>query len=518
MFETELKITLDAAGEARLRRHPALAGLRAAPRRTQRLVSTYFDTGGHALAAAGISLRLRRAGRRWVQTVKRREGAVAAGGFFSHLEIERPAPGGRLALAGPDPQGVYAAIAEAAAGEPLAPVFETRVRRTVERLAPPGGGLVELAVDVGEILAGAARAPIREAELELVEGEVGAVYELARLLFPDGPVRFAELHKAARGYRLARGEPAEPPAAARRAGTPAYDAGATVETVARDVMRDCLGQIAANMAVVADGTDIEGPHQLRVGLRRLRTAFAIFGPSLGDAALTPLSAEARRLGQAVGTLRDSDVLIEEVVAGTAALGLDAAAGAALTGALAARREGVREEVRTVLAAPDAVGFLFDLGRLIEGRGWLEPGDWSQSTRLAAPIGEVAPAILDKRHAKAMKRGRRIETLDAEELHALRKELKKLRYAVDALGLIFPGRKVGPYLEALKELQDSFGSLNDAAMAAAALAGPEAPGARDPAAQRGAGWVLGALAVRAGADRPRLIKRWRKLAKARPFWS
>jgi len=134
MTETELKITLDAAGAARLRRHPDLAALRAAPRRTERLVSIYVDTEGHALDRAGIALRLRRISRRWVQTVK--SGRTAGGaGLYAQDEDERPAPGGRLVLDGPDPTGVYASIAAAAGDAPLAPVFETRVARLSERLA-----------------------------------------------------------------------------------------------------------------------------------------------------------------------------------------------------------------------------------------------------------------------------------------------------------------------------------------------------------------------------------------------
>jgi hypothetical protein len=74
-----------------------------------------------------------------------------------------------------------------------------------------------------------------------------------------------------------------------------------------------------------------------------------------------------------------------------------------------------------------------------------------------------------------------------------------------------------YLRALKELQDSFGSLNDAVMAEEALTGPDAPGAGDPAAQRGLGWTLGALAVTVADDRPKLFEHWDRLAAARPFW-
>ena len=150
MIETELKITLDAAALARLRRHPALAGMRAAPRRTETLVSIYYDTADQALAAAGVALRLRRVGRHWVQTVKRKNGRAGGSGLFANDETECPAPGGRLALRGPDPDGALAAVAEAAAGAPLSPVFETRVERTTERLRTPDGSEVEVALDRGE--------------------------------------------------------------------------------------------------------------------------------------------------------------------------------------------------------------------------------------------------------------------------------------------------------------------------------------------------------------------------------
>jgi inorganic triphosphatase YgiF len=510
--ETELKITVDAARLAALRRHPELALRRITPRRSAALVSVYYDTPGHALAAAGIGLRLRRAGRRWVQTIKRGRGGF---GLFANAEVEVPAPGGRLVLEGPDPEGLLAAIAEAAGGAPLSPVFETRVRRVTERLRAPGGAEVELALDAGEIVAGDAHLPIHEVELELKAGDVGGLYELARLLFPTGPVQFSAINKAARGYRLARGE-AEPAPAARNAGTPAFAAGTTVEAVARDVFRDCFAQIAANMALVAGSDAPEGPHQLRVGLRRLRAAVLVFRDSLGAEALRPLSEEARRLGGIVGPLRDLDVLIG-VVADAAALGLDDGAREALIAALDAHRGAVRKRVRRALAAPAAVGFLFDLGRLIEGRGWLAPADYAQSARLATPIGEIAADLLDARLARVTRRGRRIRALDPEGLHALRKQRKKLRYAADLLAPIVPGKRVARYLRALRTLQDGFGSLNDAAMAASWLSGPGAPATDAPAVQRAAGWVLGSLAVRTAHDRPRLFEHWDALARAKPFW-
>lgn len=506
---------LDRETETRLRRHAALKDLRLTPRRTETLLSVYYDTPDHALASLGIALRLRRAGRRWVQTIKRRRGS--GHGFFTSLEVECPAPGGRLVLDGSDPEGVLAAIDAATGGVALSPVFETRVRRTIERLGAPGGGEVELAIDAGEIRAGEAVTPIREAELELVSGDAGDLYRIARRLFSRGPVRFSLENKSARGYRLARGEP-DPSALPRNASVPDYAASASVETVARDIFRDCLAQIAQNMVVVADSDDAEGPHQLRVGLRRLRTAFGVFGPSLGKDALTPLSDEAQRLGKVVGSLRDIDVLIGEVVAEAAGTGLDAEARDALRGALETRRTRLRQDVRRALAGPEAAGFLFDLGGMVEGRGFLAPSDYSQTERLAAPVGSRAGALLDARLRDVRKRGRRIRKLDTDALHELRKDLKKLRYAADIFAPIFPGTRVAAYIRELKSLQDSFGHLNDAAMAAEALTGTDAPGRSDPAVQRGVGWILGTLAVRTEDDRPELFARWDRLRAARPFWS
>lgn len=493
MIECELKLSLDAAALARLKRHPALVAHRTEARRTETLVSVYYDTPDHALAAAGVSLRLRRNGRSWVQTIKRRNGSAAAAGLFSNRETEVPAPGGRLILEGPDPDGALAAVTEASGDAPLSPVFETCIRRVVERLSAPDGGEVELALDEGEVRAGEAATPIREAEFELKSGSIESLYTLARLLFDKGPVRFATLNKAAQGYRLARGE-AAPKTGARNAGTLAIDAKATVETVARDVFRDCLGQIADNMAIVAESAIVEGPHQLRVGLRRLRTAFGVFGPTLGKDAMAPLNNAARDLGQLVGRLRDADVLISDVVEPAARHGLDSSAMSALVAALEARRELVRAEVRAALASPASLGFLFDLGLFIEGRGWLAPADYGQTERLAQPIGEVAHALLEKRHRTVRKAGKGIRELDTEALHDLRKELKKLRYSVDMFGALYSADRVSPYLKTLKELQDAFGSLNDAAMAHEQLLAPHDPAPADAPAQRGIGWVLGTLAI------------------------
>ncbi|TMG91094.1 MAG: CYTH domain-containing protein, partial [Betaproteobacteria bacterium] len=68
--EVELKLTIDPASLARVREHPALAAVLSGRARTSKDVSTYYDTRSGELRKAGVALRMRRSGHRWLQTVK----------------------------------------------------------------------------------------------------------------------------------------------------------------------------------------------------------------------------------------------------------------------------------------------------------------------------------------------------------------------------------------------------------------------------------------------------------------
>ena len=94
MSEIELKFLIDEQAPRQLRARVKALKLAKATPKTRTLRSVYFDTPEHALKKAGISLRLRRDGRHWTQTVK--TSAQPHGGLSQVGEIENPAPGGRL--------------------------------------------------------------------------------------------------------------------------------------------------------------------------------------------------------------------------------------------------------------------------------------------------------------------------------------------------------------------------------------------------------------------------------------
>ena len=177
MHEIELKFQVPP--DRRRSVDAAVAGRAAAPR--TRLQAAYFDTASRALARAGLALRIRREGRRWVQTLKglgddgitRAEHNVVL--TASH-QADWPADPARHAGTA---VGERLAAVLHEAGEPLSLVFRTDILRRTRRVRTPRG-TVELAFDDGHINAGGQRLAVCELEIELVSGSPLAVIETAR--------------------------------------------------------------------------------------------------------------------------------------------------------------------------------------------------------------------------------------------------------------------------------------------------------------------------------------------------
>jgi len=514
MSETELKFILDNEMSSTIWARVKSQKLGTGRPVTKTLRSIYFDTAEHRLREAGIALRLRRDGRKWVRTVK--IGRQLHGGLSQAAELETPAPGGRLSLDTIPDEAVRAEVLRCVDGQTLAPVCETVIKRSSRELKLANGTRAELAVDAGQIRAGGRTAELHEVEIELLEGSPTGLFDMAQMLFPDGGLRFSRLSKSARGYLLAEKGWIEPPCAPRNAAAVAFETGEIAEQAARDILRECLDQIASNYRAVRELDEAEGPHQLRVGLRRLRSVFSAYGPVLKSQEMSRLGEEARWLGQEVGSLRDLDVVADDIVRREAALHPDEKGLVDLADALSQRGAERRGVLRKLIAGPRAQKFLLDLARFTETRGWLVPEDFDQTRRLAMPVAELSDQSLAKCWKKVARRAHDLETLTVEERHELRKALKKLRYATEFFSPLYPEKRVGPFLRHLKKLQEVFGDLNDAATVRDMLSGDNAP-AGAAAMHRAIGWVTGASQARAELGWSGAKALWRDLEDARPFW-
>ncbi|MEM7742979.1 MAG: CYTH and CHAD domain-containing protein [Pseudomonadota bacterium] len=513
MREIELKLELDEAQEKRLRAAPALKARGMGRARSEVLHSVYYDTDDQQLRASGIALRVRKAGRHWIQTVKRSNGPMLQG-LSMPLEDECKVPGGKIHPERITDDDLRERVI-GAAREGLVPVVETRFRRTRRNLALPGGGSAELAIDVGEVIGGGNTAPLIEAEIELQDGAQAGLYALASELIDRGPVRFSSVSKSERALALLNGGIHPPPL--RKARPVAVDPGDTIEASAIAILSEGLAHYMPNVALLIESPDTAGPHQVRVSLRRLRSALTALRPVFGSGAVAPWNDIARTLGAEVGAMRDLDVLIEEMIRPIAEENPGETGFRPLLTALENRRNAVRDHVRAHMAGPEVTRWGLAFAAFLAGRGWLDQHDHSQTSRLAQPTGAFARSVLDKRWKRVAAYGRQMQTLSIEARHEMRKELKKLRYMIEAFRGLYDPVALGGFLRQIKDLQTYFGALNDAAMAEAVLTAPDAPGVGDGAASRAAGRLLGRLEAEAERLWPEASTGWDKLAKMRRFW-
>ncbi len=420
----------------------------------QRILSTYFDTGKHALRHAGISLRVRRIGGGWRQTVKL--DTDVHGGVSNPTEIETPVPGKKPQLDLIADRKVRKKLRKLVGKKKLKPLFRTDVLRTTH-LIKSSDSEVELALDGGSIEAKNGMAAICEAELELKRGDAVDLLEVAQHLFSDVPFGFGSQSKASRGYQLiASGEPE--PLAPVKASKPSVHPRENVSQAFARISQSSADQVLNNWKGLQTGDDPEFAHQMRVGLRRLRTAVRVFRGAIDTPELRTLVRDLGLLGRRVGKLRDADVLLADIA--RPVLNSPESPGGAreLERFLGKHGDAVRKSLRREFQETGWNALLLRVSLLPHGAGWAGNVDAD------GEIADYAPLALEKCWKPVIKRASRLDDLDTEERHSLRKNLKTLRYTLEFFAPALPAGKAEKFVEHLKELQDSFGYLNDVALA------------------------------------------------------
>jgi inorganic triphosphatase YgiF len=160
--EIELKLVVSPEQARTLGRDPMLANATVKGPHTQRFYGVYYDTPDRVLARNGVALRVRKQGRRWIQTVK--EAGRVEGGMHERPEYEAPAPEGGVNLLALETTPVASLFADPEIGAQLAPLFVTDVRRT-RRILQVDQTEIEFALDRGEVRAGDRAEPIGDLEL-----------------------------------------------------------------------------------------------------------------------------------------------------------------------------------------------------------------------------------------------------------------------------------------------------------------------------------------------------------------
>jgi triphosphatase len=455
--EIELKFEVDAAIAGKLEQVLLVRpGAKAAPK-PKALTSAYYDTADCALMKAGFGLRVREVEGRRIQTLKAEQAGLSVRGEW---ETELDGAGLDLDALKHTPA---AALVKALNGD-LRPVFATRVERTAYPVRQ-GRSRIEAALDRGRVEAGDRTLDLCELELELKGGPHQGVYALAKRLAEAAPLRLSFVSKAERGYRLLGGQAASE---AIKQDKVKLERGMTTRQAFRAIAASALRQWAGNAGVLADVRRPEALHQMRVALRRLRTAMKLFEPVVADDAYGPLTSELKWLAGELDLGRDTDVLIEETFR-PAARRLHSQAGMSGLGErLLKSRTKAYDRVTEVLAQPRHLNLVLDAAAWIDCGRWADPADPQHGPLGDRPIEQMACEGLDKLRRQVRKRGRRLQRLDPERRHKLRIRAKRLRYALEFFSGLYGGDKdqarLQDMLKALKGLQDGLGVLNDVEVA------------------------------------------------------
>ena len=487
-----LELELQPGEAARLWRTPALLAYRAGRARTSRAGTIWHDTAEGALASKNMSLGHER--------------------DLWRLERLRPGQAMDWPPAHRAPLLAQAAVPQSLGWklpDQIAPVaaFEGRVRTlALERAGVPMRlGLLE------GTLRGVAHG--RPACRLVLEGDLSSIASLARELGASLPITVPRAGLAAQAMAVARGQPAPP----RQTGAPTIPPHASLDDAVAGVVGH-LADVILHWATRVVGSQTPEPvHQMRVAVRRLRSALTVFRRAIDPDSQAPwlgqLSGRLKTLAMHLGAARDWDVFLTETGAD---IGRSFAGDRRIAGLLAAatrRRTAAYATLQALTEGREWPDFELGLALLPATRPWRADLTAEQGELMANPVRIYAERALDRRLKHALTQGHQLSVPPPDQLHDLRKQIKKLRYATEFFGALFPEKSVRKYLSRLERLQAVLGAINDRAVAAGLL--EQLAGGSDRAFASGV--VLGFGAGRAARSQDGVAQAWAKFARTAPFW-
>ena len=493
-----LELTADADTVAGLSRLRVLTACREGKPRTQQIKIVWHDSPEHALLADGLSLAEQRGAWR----------------------LERLIPAGETWLPAQPAPVLSEAPDRAALPSPLAPLaaFDGRQTTTQHRF---GDQLVTLVSARGVLRAVTAERPFARLWLD---GEEQAVHAAALAIADAVPLAVPLASMAAEAIALAIGRPAAP----RRLGAPELppDAGAVPQALRHIIghLTDVILAHAPQARRAGDGAT-EAVHQMRVAVRRARSALSIFRNAMPEGALDAINGRLKDLGARLGPIRDWDVFVEETLPDIRQALPDDGWLERLIGAAARRRLACRQALSAYLASPDFRILGIELAWFVAAAFWQArpPGPEAGSNQSPGPdtgsnqppeLLAFADAVLQHRWRKLVSSGKRIEELDVPSLHDVRLRAKRARYAAEMFATLHRGKMTQKFIRRLSVLQQRLGVLNDGAVATHLLAELGGPGGRHGYAT---GLVTGFLAARAARTRPGIVRAFGRFRRQPAYW-
>jgi CHAD domain-containing protein len=493
----QLTLLLPPADAARLRRLPNIKAARIGRARGQAVRIVWHDSLDRMLASDGLALAEQRG--TW------------------RLERYRPAPTDpwppatdhRVIQEADGLEALRLALADAGAApethalpDVTTPVAAFEGRRGVFPLNVDGEP-VSMTLLEGVLRAVAAERPVTRL---ILEGPGPSLRTLVLSLAETLALAVPEQSLAAEALSLADGTAPMP----RRRGPPALPReGLSVQAAFNHIIGHLTDVILQLAPLVADaGTGPEPVHQMRVAVRRARSAFSLFPPVTDSPAWTDAAEGLKQLGRVLGPARDWDVFMTETAPPVEAVLPHQPGLHALLRAGTRRRHAARAALGEHVTSSAFRVLGLELACLAAADA---PTDAPTDAAGFPPLTEFAAGVLQKRWKKLLAVGKSLDDLDNPGLHGLRLKAKRLRYAAEFFAPLFPEKPVSRFIRRLSVLQEYLGLFNDTTVAETLL--------RDLTGKPGyaAGLVLGFTAARGLRARPKIAAAWARFRRRDQFW-
>lgn len=305
----------------------------------------------------------------------------------------------------------------------------------------------------------------------------------------------------------------------RKAKTPPLAASATAEEALTGIVVSGVRHLRANEGCVLARAHEEGIHQMRVAGRRLRSALILYRDHLPEDQFRYLNGELKWLIRELGSARDWDVFVDGVLRPVQGDLTEEATLPVLGRTVEELRDEAYRRAAAAIKSQRYAGLILLLKAWAEGKRWHDGASKEQVAAMRTPAVDLARQLLDQGHEETLALAGNFAELSAEERHSVRIRIKKLRYATEFFGGLFPRRQVGPYLAAMKALQDQLGLNNDVEVARSLLkkAPKRAGGKERRDIAYAAGLVIGWHSHVSNHREQGALKAWDRFVARHPFW-
>ena len=465
MHELELKFAVPSYQQSVLRKN-----IDTKTAQQQRLSAYYFDTPNQDLAKKGIALRIRFEDSQWVQTLK-----TAGDGVAKRVELNTV-----LSLTGtPDTLDVSSLVPDVSLiteptvvaqltsimpldqlAQALTVQYFTDVQRT-SRQIKKNNSRIEIAYDIGKVGIGSltsrksannhglTQSDIHEIEFELLEGDPSDLIEVAKTWCKKYKLYLSTVTKAQRGSLLLANKQFAQPVKADLAVLQLHK-GISQFAFLQAVVNNCLVQILPNASAIAEGSpDGNLVHQLRVGIRRLRTALKHF--KFAQDYIDPnWLMVLKQTFSLLGEYRDKEILQIKTQPLLESVGAPH----------------VEWSTAVDIMPIDAVRANDFQILLLELIGFTHLPVPADSPKAKAPVAKK----LEKLFTAIAAASDKFASLDTDSQHGVRKDLKSLRYVSEFAAPLFASQTNGKkgkkaaelnaFLQYLEPAQDVLGEYND----------------------------------------------------------